>query len=417
MKDWIPIFKAGTHTDSQGRTETWDEARLDRVVSLYNPEHHEAPLVIGHPKDNAPAYGWAEKIKRVGETLFAKPRQVAAEFASMVNEGWFKKRSVSFYPDGSLRHIGFLGAVPPAVKGLPDFAFADDGAVTIEFEEFMDDYQLDTVRRLFRRIREFIIEKFGVDTADQVVASYDIDTLEPIKSETGGPYGYQEDKPASASTGKEEKTMKLLDWLKGKAKQEGVEIEDASFGEPSPPPPAPPEDQKAKEFAEAQKQKEEDLKAREAALDQKEKTFSEKEVQARKDEVKSFLEGLAKEGKVTPAMMKLGLADFLEQVSGMEAEIEFSEGEEGKEEKKTHAPVEVMKKLLSGLPRQIEFGEAAGADKGAPAGSNAGEKLEAIIQQKMKENDKLEYQQAFSEAMKENPGLAQEYAESIGPAH
>ena len=35
-----------------------------------------------------------------------------------------------------LRHIGFLGAVPPAVKGLADIKFNEDNSVMdIEFEE------------------------------------------------------------------------------------------------------------------------------------------------------------------------------------------------------------------------------------------------------------------------------------------
>ncbi|MBF0186018.1 MAG: hypothetical protein HQM06_16735, partial [Magnetococcales bacterium] len=58
--------------------------------------------------------------------------------------GRFKKISASFYPPDSpnnptpglfaLRHIAFLGAQPPAIKGLPDAKFADDGP-HIEFQE------------------------------------------------------------------------------------------------------------------------------------------------------------------------------------------------------------------------------------------------------------------------------------------
>ncbi|MDP1995112.1 MAG: hypothetical protein Q8K40_07690, partial [Ignavibacteria bacterium] len=36
-----------------------------------------------------------------------------------------KKRSVSLNPDNSLRHVGFLGAALPAVKGLADLQFAE----------------------------------------------------------------------------------------------------------------------------------------------------------------------------------------------------------------------------------------------------------------------------------------------------
>ena len=418
--EWIPFFRTGTHTDSNGNTKTWTREDLDNTVALYHPEHHEAPLTIGHPKDSSPAYGWAAKLRRVGEVLFAKPRQVVTEFAKAVNDGLYKKRSASFYPDGSLRHIGFLGAMPPAVKGLGDFTFADDdGAVTVEveFAEGPDEYQLRTIRRIFSRVRDFIIEKFGVETADRVVDTFDIDSLIPREEPALAGYG---ESPAREAGGKEEKRMKLFDWLMGKAKAEGVEIEDApSFSEPRPAP-KPQDEAAAKaaaDHAEAQKKKDDELKAREEELDKKEKDFAEREAQKKKDEIKSFLDGLAKEGRVTPAMMKLGLQSFMEEVSGLEAAIEFSEGEEGKEEKKTHAPIDVVKKILSGLPKQIEFGEVAGAGKGGPAGADAGEKLEAIARKKMKEKDGLAYREALDEAMQEHPELAQEYAESIGPAH
>ena len=57
----------------------------------------------------------------------------------------FKKRSASFYPPGHpanptpdrpyLRHVGFLGAQPPAVKGLADFADAGEPPPTYDFDE------------------------------------------------------------------------------------------------------------------------------------------------------------------------------------------------------------------------------------------------------------------------------------------
>lgn len=123
MDEWIEVFKAGRHTDSQGRVRDWSVEDLDHAVATYNPVQHEAPLVVGHPKDNAPAYGWVEKAKREGDTLFVKSKQVDPAFREMLQSGRFKKRSISFYPDGSIRHIGFLGAQPPAVKGLKDAQF------------------------------------------------------------------------------------------------------------------------------------------------------------------------------------------------------------------------------------------------------------------------------------------------------
>jgi len=47
------------------------------------------------------------------------------EFVQAVNDGSFPKRSISVYPDGTLRHVGWLGSMPPAIKGLADVAFSE----------------------------------------------------------------------------------------------------------------------------------------------------------------------------------------------------------------------------------------------------------------------------------------------------
>lgn len=134
MEDWMEIFRAGRHTDSEGRVRDWSTQDLDFAVKSYDPAQHEAPLVIGHPATNGPAYGWVQGLKRVGDLLMAKAHQVAPEFAQLVKDGRFKKRSTSFYPNGTLRHIGFLGAQPPAVKGLRDISLSSD-EYCISYEE------------------------------------------------------------------------------------------------------------------------------------------------------------------------------------------------------------------------------------------------------------------------------------------
>lgn len=119
MDEWIQIFRTGNHVDSAGNAKDWSQADLDAIIAQYNPTHHEAPVVIGHPTENAPAWGWVEALKREGEFLYAKMKNLIPEFVDMVKKGLFKKRSISLYPDLSLRHIGFLGAVAPSVKVWP----------------------------------------------------------------------------------------------------------------------------------------------------------------------------------------------------------------------------------------------------------------------------------------------------------
>jgi hypothetical protein len=137
MNRWITIFKTGRHTDSSGVTRDFSTNDLDRMVQEYNPDNHEAPLVIGHPQTDSPAYGWVEALKRDGDMLLARFKQVPAEVKELVSHGRYKHRSVSLYPNGSLRHVGLLGATPPAIKGLGAVQFGD-GETEFETYEFAD---------------------------------------------------------------------------------------------------------------------------------------------------------------------------------------------------------------------------------------------------------------------------------------
>lgn len=139
---WIEIFRAGKHTDSNGRSGEFPPERLSEIASTYNSRILEepsmlAPVVKGHPKSDAPAFGWVKRLARRGDRLVAFVQDIAADFAEEVRQGKFKKVSISLYPDLMLRHVGFLGAATPAVKGLAEAEFAEkDGASVYEYAGF-----------------------------------------------------------------------------------------------------------------------------------------------------------------------------------------------------------------------------------------------------------------------------------------
>lgn len=144
----IEIFRAGTRKDGNGQLVTITSDDLKAIAQNYNPEFHEAPLVIGHPKNDNPAYGWVDSLVADGNVLKAAPKQVDAEFAELVEAGKYKKISAAFYTPAAaanpkqgafyLRHVGFLGAMPPAVKGLRNPEFNDGEHDVVEFtEEFV----------------------------------------------------------------------------------------------------------------------------------------------------------------------------------------------------------------------------------------------------------------------------------------
>lgn len=135
----IEIFRAGRHTDDAGVVHEFSEADLAGMASSYNPALREAPLCVGHPKDNLPAYGWVKSVSRNADgVLTIAPHNVEPQFAEMVAAKRFPKRSASFYPPKSpnnptpgkwyLRHVAFLGAQPPAIAGLKDIAFSEGDA-------------------------------------------------------------------------------------------------------------------------------------------------------------------------------------------------------------------------------------------------------------------------------------------------
>jgi hypothetical protein len=171
----LHIFKPGTHTAMCGTSFNFTESDLTATVAAYNPSLHEAPMVIGHPQHDAPAAGWIKSLSATAQGLIAEPQQVDATFAEQIAKGSYKKISASFYhPDAAnnpvpgvyyLRHVGFLGAQPPSVKGLRPIELADDEQGVIEFSDHGHYLSAD----LWRRFREWLIGQFNKDTADPVV--------------------------------------------------------------------------------------------------------------------------------------------------------------------------------------------------------------------------------------------------------
>ena len=141
----LEILKAGSFTATGGAHVHFSEADLRAIVTAYDPSILKAPLVIGHPTLDAPAYGYVKSLSFANGKLLAEPAQVDVQFSEMVNSGRYLSLSASFYTPGApgnprpgsyyLRHVGFLGAWPPAVKGLASPAFSDGGYGVVELSD------------------------------------------------------------------------------------------------------------------------------------------------------------------------------------------------------------------------------------------------------------------------------------------
>ncbi len=180
----IEIFKAGRHTDMNGRTIDFSAGDLIAAAAAYDPALHEAPVVVGHPHTDDPAYGWVAGLSSPDGNLFADLAEVDADFAEMVRAGRFKKISASFYtPESSqnpapgvyyLRHVGFLGAQPPAIKGLKPVAFAASEEGTIQFGlELYPDISFhemtDRKRELKQQERELMKKGLALDRREEAL--------------------------------------------------------------------------------------------------------------------------------------------------------------------------------------------------------------------------------------------------------
>lgn len=320
------IFRAGKQTSSAGTTIEFGEDQLRAAVEAYDPAIHEAPIVVGHPKDNGPAYGWIKALSYADGKVTAEPIQVDAEFSEMVQAGRFKKRSASFYtPDSPhnpkpgafyLRHVGFLGAQPPAVKGLKDVAFSDAEEGVIEFADSA------LMAGLFRRMREFFISKFSIDDANQVLPDWIISDMEA---------------EARREAEAVQQAAAMPAFTEGDVNMDFKEQFEAE-----------------KVKAEAEKARADDLQAK---LDAQAADFAEREKVIARKEVEAQVESLVAAGKVLPAK-KAAMVDFAMQLDAGTASIDFTEGD--KTEKVTMRDA-YLRQVFAG-PVLVNYGEHAADD-------------------------------------------------------
>lgn len=134
----IRIFRPGRFVSMEGTEVSFSEADLAAIADAYDASTDPAPLVIGHPRTDDPAYGWVDGLA-IGEggVLIATPKDVEPSFAEVVRKGKYRRVSARFFPPDApsnpkpgtyyLKHVGFLGAQAPAVSGLGTVQFAEDG--------------------------------------------------------------------------------------------------------------------------------------------------------------------------------------------------------------------------------------------------------------------------------------------------
>jgi hypothetical protein len=191
----LQIFRAGRHTDMAGQAHDFTDADLAEIAASYSRQTYAAPLVIGHPQLDAPAYGWVDQLVCEGAVLEAVPADVEPQFAASVNAKRYPRISVALWPRShpnnptpgklSLRHVGFLGATPPAVHGLAPAQFSDGGVGYMEFSATSS--ALAYISDTFRRLRDWLIGKEGLEAADANLPTWQIDAIAELARQADPP--------------------------------------------------------------------------------------------------------------------------------------------------------------------------------------------------------------------------------------
>lgn len=343
----IEVFRPGTFTAMSGASFTASARDLAALADRYDAENNPVPVVVGHPRTDAPAYGWVKSFTydADAERLIAEVGELEPGFASAVSDGRYKKISMSFHVPGAPsnpagdalypKHVGFLGGAAPAVPGLKPVSFTDAAdLITVEVASFADPAFRD-VASLFRRFREWLIETRDAETADKVMPDYTIRWIDEAGTLPA---------PQSAAFAASPETVSIL--------QEPIMSTTTPPAHSSAPAP------------------DADLAAREAALRAREDALNARETEQRHGANVSFAEGLIASGQLATGH-KAKLVALLDGLAGASsAAISFSEN--GSEV--TTGLVDLAKSLFETAPKIVEFGETDMGD--APeASANDAENL------------------------------------------
>ncbi len=334
----LHIFKPGQWTTAAGEVIEFSQADLLATAKAYDPKKSKAPLVIGHPKVDHPAKGWTVSLSATERGLFAAADKVDPEFAESVRAGSYGTVSAKFYrpTDANnpvpgvwyLRHIGFLGAQLPGVKGLddPEFAEGEDGCVCFQEGVAFGEWDAMTSANLWRNLRDWMVSKFGLEEADKALPNYDVRALE-----LGAAEDINEARHAAGAP--------------------------AAFAENPAITTQPPQESAVTEEEAARLREENAAKDREIAS-MRAAEAERKNASVLADNV-AFAESMASEARI-PAALTKQVAAIGAQLQAT-PDVEFGEGDA---KKPLH---ESFRDFVRALPKQVEFGEQASRERAAGA--------------------------------------------------
>ena len=322
MSKKIKMLKPGTFKSMNGQKYSFTAEDLKASAAAYSPAIYAAGLVKGHPTHDAPRFGELASCE-FDEFFYGVPSNVNPAFREEVNSGQYPYVSLSLYgknhPDNPVpgvfypRHLGFLGAMPPAVKDLGKVELGESGEIInlcarIEFGDYND----RLVYRILRGFKTLLSDSVGREKTESAVPEWDMEML----------------------------------------------LENAVT------PTEPTTDTAVSSFAETEKEtdmdaaalaaQKADLEKREEALKQKETALAGETAQRKRAEIASFVEQQVKEGRVLAVekAREIATISFLEGVAESDM-IELGEGDA----KKSVSLGQAYRQSITQRHQVIEFGE------------------------------------------------------------
>ncbi|MGY9046315.1 MAG: hypothetical protein ACKVKF_04400 [Rhodobacterales bacterium] len=316
----IEVFRPGTFTPMGGGALTYSAADLAAIADVYDFETAPAPIVVGHPATDAPAFGWITgfDFDATDGRLFATLGEIEPKFSDAVRAGRYKKVSMSFFrPDQENnpvpgtwypKHVGFLGGAAPAVSGLKNVKFSASTTEAATFTADFGERGFQETASLLRSLRDFIIDKFGMEDADKALPTYSLEWLDDME----------------------------------------LDRNRTSFSAPPKPktPPVPAID--PEEDPAVPPKPNADFAAREADLSTRDAALKAREAKLRHTDNVSFADSLVADGKLLPASKDKVVA-ILDTLPS-DASVAFSEGGE------KLSPADAIRQVLSEQPKAVSFG-------------------------------------------------------------
>jgi len=180
---WFESFHAGTHTDSASKTYTFSREDLQQMVDNFEPG--TVPFLTGHPKADAPAYGFAKEVKLSDDDkLYLNGDGVDIGFAESVVKGHYGKRSIGIEFDKEkgwyIDHMAFLGAQKPALKLQPvgQYKFAVEQEALTSFDFSIETQTASTLVNFLRKFQTWMLANGDSDGAKTIIDDWDIDWLQ-----------------------------------------------------------------------------------------------------------------------------------------------------------------------------------------------------------------------------------------------